>query len=204
MQVGVECKDEEKSNIDVAMEQATHVKLECKKEDGSVKVKLEPGLEPKVECKAQNNQNGSVKVKAEGSTKCKKEVKKDTANGVRTSVEMKVKRERGSWKSTEAVAIKRELPSSQASFAVRLPLWIQMCKDFQEQKKTWAPARPCCLPNCLLEPRAAPLRHERKACYHRLNKAQRFQFRAWIEGMSEASEPKFTNDTLPDLVHDLL
>ena len=69
------------------------------------------------------------------------------------------------------VPVKRELPDSDTSFSARLPLWIKMCTDFQKHKRTWAPSRPCCLPNWFLDKPVAPCRVEGKACYHRLDKA---------------------------------
>ena len=68
------------------------------------------------------------------------------------------------------------------TFAARLPMMIRQCVIFQEAKKTWAPAKPCCLANGFIEPPGPPLR-DGQSCYHRLTKEQRRTFRDWVENV---------------------
>jgi len=68
------------------------------------------------------------------------------------------------------------------TFAARLPLFIAQCQAFQAAKRTWAPARPCCLANRFIQPLAAPSR-EGKSCYQRLTKVQRQHFREYVENV---------------------
>ena len=63
-------------------------------------------------------------------------------------------------------------------------------KDFQKDKRTWAPAAPCCLPNTFLDPPQAPDRSEMKACYHRLSKDRKRDFRRWVESPAGDQLPK--------------
>lgn len=67
-----------------------------------------------------------------------------------------------------------------ATFASRLPLFLEQCWAFQSARRTWTFARPCCLANRFLTPHAPPS-PTGQACYQRLNTKQRRQFRAYVE-----------------------
>merc|ERR1719401_729245 len=59
--------------------------------------------------------------------------------------------DKGSQRTTQpsTCKVKEELPDipPEATFATRLPLWIEQCLKFQRDKRTWAPTRPCCFVN---------------------------------------------------------
>ena len=59
-----------------------------------------------------------------------------------------------------------------ASYAARVPLWIDQCLEFQSGGKPWTPSYPCCYPNFFLWPRAGPDKEDKIACFHRLPKVQ--------------------------------
>jgi len=86
-------------------------------------------------------------------------------------------------KQDRTCTVKRELEDSppEATFAARLPLWIDQCLRFQQDKRTWAPSRPCCFVNQFVKPLAAPTREDMRACYHRLDRNQQRKFRIFIE-----------------------
>lgn len=87
----------------------------------------------------------------------------------------------------------------EVSFAMRLPLWIKQCLDFQKGSRTSAPSQPCCLAYFWLQPRESSPRSTRnkaKSCYHKLSKQQRERFRQYIEsGHAEA------DSSLRELLH---
>ena len=146
-----------------------------------VKVKKERGTSAGVKCKKEVHDETSAGVK------CKEEVHDDAG----TKVKIEPKSELTAESSTPRSPPPRKLVNSASSFAARFPLWLQMCVDHQKNKRTWAPARPCCMPCLFLDPPVAPIRSELKPCYHRLSKTQKRKFRAWIECMTEESEAKF-------------
>ena len=68
-----------------------------------------------------------------------------------------------------------------ASYAARVPLWIDQCLEFQSGGKPWTPSYPCCYPNFFLWPRAGPDKEDKIACFHRLPKIQKKHMRFYIE-----------------------
>ena len=141
-----------------------------------------------------------LKAKHEGSKKKDQrnmKIRIKRVGNVKIKVKQEIKIENGEKSKTE----NRELPSKASSFAARLPLWIQMCKDFQKDKRTWAPAAPCCLPNTFLDPPQAPDRSEMKACYHRLSKDRKRDFRRWVESPADEQLPKpRSSELIGDLI----
>ncbi|CAK0872766.1 unnamed protein product [Prorocentrum cordatum] len=168
------------------------VKVEVKKEVKSevkVEVKTEVKNEAKMEIKQEVKQDTKQEVKQEPQQDGKPEPEESDGqlcggpppdhDPASTSADDRAEGE------AELVKVKAELQDKRfdnpSSFAARLPMWIGMCIDFQKEKKTWAPSRPCCLPCFYQDQPAAPPRDELTACYHRLTKEQRREFREFIE-----------------------
>jgi len=122
-------------------------------------------------------------IKCEEDDIVKNEVKEEMGNKVKKEPEVKQEEqpEDEADEVDEVAKWKDRDPST--TFAARLPLFIRQCTDFQLDRRTWAPARPCCLANYFIEPLAPPPRdaEDPKSCYHRLTKKQRREFRTYVE-----------------------
>merc|ERR1719469_403984 len=150
-----------------AEEDMVDVKKEVKDEP------LEDTVAVKSEVKAEELDSFSVKVevKMEESGRC---VKRESTEECQENGE------------DDVVII--DYASARQRFHRRLCDWIEQCVYFQRDKKTWAPAAPCCLPNCFLEPPSAPP-PQLRACYHRLTDEQKKQFRRFIDsGLADSIE----------------
>lgn len=78
-----------------------------------------------------------------------------------------------------------------ASFAARIPRWREQCQNFMKKKMTWAPLRPCCLPNYYLgDRRCAPDRSTLQPCFDKLSKRQRRILRNYMEGRGTMYYPR--------------
>jgi len=129
---------EQENQVESGLKDEEHLPTKVKVEPGT-KVKVKPGSVEKVARKggSHNKQKGKSGCKRQvGDASCRKGVKEEPGTAVKTKVKKepklcKVKLEIKSDGTQRLVPVKRELPDCPSSFAVRLPLWIQMCKDFQ-------------------------------------------------------------------------
>jgi len=107
------------------------------------------------------------------------------------------RRRRGSIKG-EVKLEPQEIPS----FEERLPFFLAQCKAFQLAKRTWRVSRPCCLANCILDPRVHF--REGQACYERLNKEQKKRFKRLVDAPdveAKASRGQVSMRTFTLLLH---
>jgi hypothetical protein len=178
---------------------------QCRRPRTQLKAKLEVKQEPKLEVKDEASKGiscitptkaeGTVKREAGGSTKTepKLEIKREAGDtkGCVTPIKAKVevKREPGVVVKREAGGRLEYAAEADWGYAARVPLWVKQCLAFQQARRTWSPARICCVASCFLNPLGPPGREgEPVSCIHRLTKDQRRQLRAYVES-EEAERP---------------
>ena len=152
------------------------------------------------------------RIKREFKHEIKDEVKREVKGEIKQELKLEMKEEACELEQDfgrplriqAPCRVKREIDiQDPSSYEARVPLWIMQCVRFQVAKRTWAPARPCCLPNCFVEPLAPPPRSDLKSCYHRLTERQKKEFRAFVmscEG-SQSQRPIDMKGTWDQLLH---
>ena len=159
-------------------------KLELKEEASEGKCCVTP---VNIERAVKREAGSSVKIEFKSEIKDEADDAKCYITPIKAKVEVKhelgcvVKRERGVQQESTAEA--------HWGYAARVPLWVEQCLAFQKARRTWSPARICCVANCFLEPLGPPGQEgESVACIYRLTKDQRRQLRAYVESR-EAEQP---------------
>jgi hypothetical protein len=79
-----------------------------------------------------------------------------------------------------AVSATHPAPSN-ASFKLRVMMWVRQCLEFHKMKKTWSPGRPCCFVNCMFHPSKPTRRELGQTCYGKLSRQGKLNFRGWVE-----------------------
>eukprot|EP00933_Yihiella_yeosuensis_P013820 TRINITY_DN12627_c0_g2_i9.p1 TRINITY_DN12627_c0_g2~~TRINITY_DN12627_c0_g2_i9.p1 ORF type:complete len:604 (+),score=147.78 TRINITY_DN12627_c0_g2_i9:154-1965(+) len=202
--IKIEVKDEVKEE-GIKEEVKEEVKEEIQEE-----VKEEIKQEVKEEVKEEIKEEVKEEVEGAGKAKIKKEVKNEGSPLKRRRISVKSE---PTGQGSSFVTVKREPGEGQMpmrkrgsaassletkpSFTKELPKIIQMCTNFQKEKRTWMPTRPCCPANFFLSSVGPPPKPERgaepKACYHHLTKSQRREMRLLFE--SRKADLAFSGQT---------
>merc|ERR1719262_176843 len=164
---------------------------EFNKEEDTVTLEIKPcqvkieGVKPEIKTEVKSEVKSEIKneIKQEVKTELKTEVKQE----VKTEIKSEIKSEPGIKLEVKLEQVDPEsVPPpgllDPASYPARCEFWRAQCTNFMKKKMTWAPLRPCCLPNYYKTLRSAPDRTTLVPCIDVLTKKEKKGLRRYMNG----------------------